>query len=401
MSPLILAALCACAPAPQDSPLTREQALALARERAPELIAARGRLEAAAGSLDEASIGLADDPVLETEVGRRERDDGEATDWSIALSQRFEPWGARTARIGQAEAELAGARAGRDEAERRLLAEVATTFDRLLVADERIALKRQAQAVADDIRRAAEARHSAGSGGQLELNLARAAAARAAADAARASALRAELAASLRAELGLPPDEPLAVQGELLAPWPATLDELLATARARPDLAALQAELSAAESELGLAESRGRPAFGLRVGVGQDDHDEITALGLDIGLPLWGRGRGARGAAAARLSAQTAQLAARRAAVESEVRAAFEAHALLLSAAQLFEGTALAGLDENDELARRSWEAGAIDLLELLAVRRELLETRDAWLELQLDAAAARVRLQAAAGALP
>jgi cobalt-zinc-cadmium efflux system outer membrane protein len=83
------------------------------------------------------------------------------------------------------------------------------------------------------------------------------------------------------------------------------------------------------------------------------------------------------------------------------VRAAFEAHALLLSAAQLFEGTALAGLDENDELARRSWEAGAIDLLELLAVRRELLETRDAWLELQLDAAAARVRLQAAAGALP
>jgi cobalt-zinc-cadmium efflux system outer membrane protein len=191
------------------------------------------------------------------------------------------------------------------------------------------------------------------------------------------------------------------VQGELLAPWPATLDDLLATARARPDLAALQAELAGAESELGLAESRSRPGFGLRLGVGQDDHDEITALGLDIGLPLWGRGRGARSAAAARLGALSAQLAARRAAVESEVRAAFESHALLLAAAQDFERTALPGLDENDELARRSWEAGAIDTLALLAVRRELLETRDAWLELQFDAAAARIRLQAAAGALP
>ena len=400
MSPLVLAALCACAP-PQDSPLTLEHALALARERAPELIAARGRLDAAAGALDEASVAFAEDPTLETEVGRRERDDGEATDWSIAVSQRFEPWGARDARVGRAQAELLGARAGRDEAERLLLAEVATTFDRLLLADARIALRQQVLAVADDIRRAAEAQLQAGSGGPLDVNLARAAAGRATADAARAGALRGELAALLRAELGLPPDSPVTVQGELLAPWPSSLDELLATARARPDLAALQAELSGAESELGLAESQRRPGFGLRLGVGQDDHDEITALGLDIGLPIWGRGRGARTAAAARLSALSAQLASRRAAVESEVRAAFEAHALLLAAAQDFERTALPGLDENDELARRSWEAGAMDLLELLAVRRELLETRDAWLELQFDAAAARVRLQAAAGVLP
>jgi cobalt-zinc-cadmium efflux system outer membrane protein len=396
---VVLTAPCL-SPVLQDGPLTLEEALSLAREHSPALIAARSRLDEAAGRLDEASLPFAEDPVLETELGHRDTDDGHSTDWMLAVSQRFEAWGARSARIGLAEAELLAARAGGGDAERIVLTEVATTFQRLLLADQRLGILGAMRSVAEDIRHVAERRQAAGSSGLLELNLARAAAARAAADEVRARALRGELAALLRPQLGLGPLDPVAVQGELLAAPPGSLEELLGQARLRPDVLALEAEAQAAEAEAGFAESLRRSPVALRLGFAQEDHDEIAAVGLDIGLPLSGRGRGLRAAAAARASAMRARLAVQRAAAESEVRAAFDAHAELSSAAEDFRRATLPGLDENEALARQSWEAGAIDLLELLQVRRELLETRDAWLELQFDAAAARIRLVSAAGAL-
>ena len=65
------------------------------------------------------------------------------------------------------------------------------------------------------------------------------------------------------------------------------------------------------------------------------------------------------------------------------------------------EQTALPALDDNESLALKSFEAGEIDLGELLLIRREILETRLAYLERLLDASLTRFELEAAAGALP
>ena len=69
-------------------------------------------------------------------------------------------------------------------------------------------------------------------------------------------------------------------------------------------------------------------------------------------------------------------------------------------AVEELESTALPSLDDNESLAQKSFEAGEIDLGELLLLRREILETRLVYLDRLLDAALTRVELEAAAGVL-
>jgi cobalt-zinc-cadmium efflux system outer membrane protein len=88
-----------------------------------------------------------------------------------------------------------------------------------------------------------------------------------------------------------------------------------------------------------------------------------------------------------------------RRAVQSEVAAAWEAYGLRLKAADALQAT-VAALDDNDALARRSYEVGQIGLAELLLIRRETVEARAALLQRQVEAGQARVELQAKAGVI-
>jgi outer membrane protein TolC len=60
----------------------------------------------------------------------------------------------------------------------------------------------------------------------------------------------------------------------------------------------------------------------------------------------------------------------------------------------------LPGLEENERLARRSFEVGELSLPDLLVVRREFIETRLRYLDAVADAAVASIDWQAAAGVL-
>ena len=77
-----------------------------------------------------------------------------------------------------------------------------------------------------------------------------------------------------------------------------------------------------------------------------------------------------------------------------------ETHRLRVEAAQLLERDALPGLDENDALARRSYEAGELSLTDSLAIRQQALDMRLAHADRLLDAATSGVLAQAAAGVL-
>jgi outer membrane protein TolC len=61
---------------------------------------------------------------------------------------------------------------------------------------------------------------------------------------------------------------------------------------------------------------------------------------------------------------------------------------------------ALPGLDENEQLATRSFDSGQIGLPDLLLIRRELLETRFQYVDALIEAALARVELDAVLGVL-
>ncbi len=61
---------------------------------------------------------------------------------------------------------------------------------------------------------------------------------------------------------------------------------------------------------------------------------------------------------------------------------------------------AIPGLDENEALTARSFEVGQLGLPELLLIRREILDTRVQYLDALLEAALARIDLDASAGML-
>jgi cobalt-zinc-cadmium efflux system outer membrane protein len=86
--------------------------------------------------------------------------------------------------------------------------------------------------------------------------------------------------------------------------------------------------------------------------------------------------------------------------VELEVRAAFEAYDRRLAAVRILEAEAIAGLDENEQLTTRSFEVGQLGLPDLLLIRRAIFDTRSEYLAALLEAALARLDLDASAGVL-
>ena len=70
------------------------------------------------------------------------------------------------------------------------------------------------------------------------------------------------------------------------------------------------------------------------------------------------------------------------------------------AAVRLLEAEAIPGLDENETLTTRSFDVGQIGLPELLLIRREILDTRFQYLDALLEAALARIDLDASAAIL-
>jgi outer membrane protein TolC len=66
----------------------------------------------------------------------------------------------------------------------------------------------------------------------------------------------------------------------------------------------------------------------------------------------------------------------------------------------VLETDALPGLDANDALTTRSYDVGQLGLPDLLLLRREILDTRFQYVDAALEAALARIDLDASAGVL-
>jgi len=399
----LVAALLASDPhaaAAEDRPLTLERALALARERAPSILSAGARIEEARGRLAGAAILLRENPVLEGGAGRRYSDTGDTLEAEVGIRQGFELGGQRRARVAEAESGIARASAARDDSLRRLLAEAAGAFYRALHAEESLRLAETAEGVATEVARIAEARHRAEDVPILDVNVSRAALARARSEGRGAQAARAIALGELRVLLGMEAAEAMQVAGDLRDRRRFDLADLLARAQERADLRALEAKLEGAEAELRLARGEAWPDVGLGARYVRDERDDVVLGLLSLELPIFDRVQGRRAEAGARARRLRLELDAARRAADVEVQTAFVVHAERAKAAEELEASALPLLDENESLARRSYEAGEMALAEFLLVRRETLETRRAYLERLLEAAVAAVELEASAGVL-
>jgi cobalt-zinc-cadmium efflux system outer membrane protein len=384
----------------QERVLTLAEALVLAGERGASVVLARGRIEEARARRLQAGRPLQENPVLEAEAGPRfaERD---SLDVEAAVSQGLYSGRRRAARLAGAQAALERAEADLAEARRLLLLDVGKAFVRALAERDRIPLLTRSRRTADELLAATERRSEAGEATALELNRARTVAAAARAEQSAAEAERNATLAELKALIGLPAGENVEIRGDLMPNPPQELEILLARLETRPDLRALAAELREAEAEILLGEALARPDWGLRGSVSREEDAEIVMAGVAVSLPFHNRGQETLAVGQARAAALSQALAAARGAADTEVRGLYAALILRLAAVRELERLALPALEDNESLAAKSFEAGEIDLGELLLIRREVLETRLTYLDRLLDAAQTRLELEAAAGALP
>ncbi len=195
-------------------------------------------------------------------------------------------------------------------------------------------------------------------------------------------------------------DHPLAVRGSLHDRRTRELPDLMARAPGRPDLRALDAEAREADADVRLGDGSTWPDLGLGVRYAREEGSNIVLGSMTLTLPFFERGQGLRAEARARARRLRLELDAGRRVVSVEVSTAFEVYVRRVAAVAELEQNALPLLDENEALSRRSYEAGQIGLAEFLLMRREILETRNQYLERLFEAAAAVIDLEAGAGVL-
>ncbi|HEX5042481.1 MAG TPA: TolC family protein [Candidatus Polarisedimenticolaceae bacterium] len=374
----------------QDA-LARARAAPAARSAALQIEEARGRLRSAE---------LRANPVLEVAAAPEEAE-GEGPELDLGLSQDLQVGGRRDARLAAAEADLARATAMAEGLLRDLLARVAEAFLHARHDDEAVRLAGEVETILRQVADATARRHALGDVAILEVHLARAAQARAASDRAAAAAHRAEAVAELKQLLGIPAGESVRLAGDLLPPEAPDTSALLQAARERPDLRVRAAEQAEAGAALRAARAERRPDLGLLARYEREEGDGTLFAGVRLTLPLANRGQGLEQEAIARQGRLATEQEAALRAVEVEVEGARAAYTEARAAVTALQEGALSFLQETEQLSARSYEAGQIGLAEYLLIRRELNETRAAYLDRTLEAALAWVRLQTRTGGLP
>jgi cobalt-zinc-cadmium efflux system outer membrane protein len=381
-----------------QSTLTYQQALAIARERAPRVAIARARIEEARGRIVGARIRFRDNPVVDVAIGPRKLETGTVTDYEVGINQIFEPGGRRSARIDAAEAAVSRETATSDASIRQIVREVAISFARALHAQTRLDVFRSAEGVARDALDVADRRYRAWDIAVLDVNVARASLARANALLRTAEADRVSAVGELKALLAWTDGPDPIVEGELRDRIQDGLAVTLSPATERPEVRMLLAESAEAKADVRLGQEFTKPDFGFGLRFKREEGHQAAAAGFSIGLPLVSKGQEQIATGLARASRAELERAVVVTEFELRARSAQAVFQIRLGAMEPLERDVLPGLEENERLARRSFELGELSLPDLLVMRREFVDTRLQLVDALADAAMASIDLQAAAG---
>ena len=396
----VLCPLVVAASASAQVVLTLQETIDRARDQAGVVVIGRARVaEAEAGVID-ASARFRDNPVLEGAAGPRTGSGTRGVDLEFGLSQQFETGGQRQARIAAANAAVDRQRAEGQRSVRDVVFDAASAFVDALAATERLQIAEGADTIARELLNASERRFALGDIAAVDVNLARIDAARSTATLVAARAGLTGAAGALRALLRIPATEAIELRGSLdLAP-PLPLERLEASVDRRPEFAVWQAEVREADAQGQLGRALGRPDLGFRVTYAREASDNIVLGGLTVTLPAFQKGRGtaALGVAKANRARTEADIAQQAAVARLRTAyAVYEQHAALSAALEKDAGPSLA---DNEALARRSYEAGEMNLMDSLLIRRDAIDTRLSIVDRRLDAARSRLALDFIAGVM-
>lgn len=394
-------------PAPAFTDLLRQ-----AQETAPRLAEARADIARAEGLAEQARVRPNPTVGLEVEnfsVSGPYRGLSQ-TETTASISQTFELGGKRSARIsaGQAEVQAARLRAARAQAD--FAFDLVGAYAEAEASDRRLQLANEALSLSEDDARIARAFVAAGREPELRRIQAEAAVQAARATVDEAQAARATAFSSLTAMAGgaAPITSiPVSLLDQGSAALPRAPNPSVA-----PAYLAAQAEREAAARRLNVERRRASPDVNVSVGFrrfgnpngpgsgGVSDPASAFLAGVSVPLPLFDRNRGNIRAVQAEVTAAEARLNAARLDADAAARSGTARVAAAESRFRAASEGVLAA-DEAYRLTRIGYEAGRLNLAELIVARRALTDARAQTIAATVErvsAQAALTRLSGTAG---
>ncbi|PWG01985.1 TolC family protein [Sphingosinicella humi] len=380
---------------PLPSSLTLDQALEEAASRSPAIVAARAEVDAARARVGQA--GVRSNPELSVEVenfaGTGPYSGISGTETTVSINQRLDLGGRRRARVSAAEARLAAQELRLAIAEADLAQSVREQFAVAVAARERLRLARENEERARELARIAGVLVDVGREPPLRAIRARSAAAQATAALRAAEAAEEAARRTLASFFGVD-TSPSSVLGGLGEIRPA---EIVASQTLEARLAA--AEIAVAEAGVGqeLAARRLDPSVGIGVRRIEETGDQAFVAGFSMPLPIFDRNRG--NIEAARAEARSAEARLNNVLAQASARIN-NAEANLVAADARVEALEEAAIPEAGEalrLAQLAYQAGKIDLIELLDAQEAFASAQTELIEARLARAQAAAALARAA----
>lgn len=383
------------APAPRSGPLpaalTLDQALDEAAARSPAIVAARAEVDAARARLRQAGVRV--NPELSVDVenfaGTGPYSGFSGTETTVSINQRLDLGGRRRARVSAAEARLAAQELRLAIAEADLAQSVREQFAIAVAARERLRLAQENEERARELARIAGVLVDAGREPPLRAIRARSAAAQATAALSAAQAAEEAARRTLAALFGVDV-APQSVVGSLAQVRPANISP-----RQTLEVRLASAEVAVAEAEISQERAARRldPSVGIGIRRLQETGDQAFVAGFSMPLPIFDRNRGNVEAAQAGARAAEAQLNNVVAQASARIGNAGANLAAADARVEALEQAAIPEAGEALRLAQLAYQAGKIDLIELLDAQEAFASAQNELIEARLARAQALAAL--------
>ena len=393
---------------------TADEAVAYALAHNADLLAVRKEVDAARALVKQASLRA--NPMIDVE--RKEQLNGSDNQTMVGATLPLELGGRRSARILVAQRELEMKERLLADRERLLAAEVKTKFGQALGEMLKLAFTESLVTTTDRGYRLVTARVTEGRTAPLEQNMVlvevnRIKSVRETEDGKVQIALL-----ELRNLIGMTPEEPLRLRGDLnpvVEPLPSVAVVTQLALNQRPDVQAARAAETLAAAQIEQARNEGRFDASLSTkyelmnsGFPQKGFDDRGALvpingrfhsltvGVNLNLPLRNRNQGAVEAAVAEKEAATRRREFAELTVRREIAASFVRYGQSMKAAEIYRVGVRDQANANLEVVRQTYELGSKTLLDFIAEQRRFIEVESSFIDSLLETYLARVEIERA-----
>jgi len=374
---------------------TLQEAMDTAAEQHPMLQMAEQNIAIARGNLTEQGA-YAYNPELSLEPQRRRLNGGgTANDYYITLSQGIEIGGKQGFREQSAQAALDVASKDRESTRQQLVIEASRAYITLYFAGQAFDLRQQQSAMLKKVSHAVALQLKLGQSSQLDANLAQSA---------YSSALNATTVArqvltgsrqAYLVALGKGQEKPSRLElPKLLTSWKPPANAYKIALESRPDLSALRSKLAQSTAQADLAGAERIPDISLSAMTGREAGENLIKLGVTIPFPILNSHKGAYRAALAQKERVTTGLEWSTEQLRYAVESAVDNHAnAMRSLSGIISSNMQQSAEDTISLAQKAYDAGELDLEELVVHIRQGLDARMTALEIIKQGWLARIRL--------